>query len=35
LAATSLAEPDADQVMKIVQRLEREPDLKRLMSVLV
>jgi aconitate decarboxylase len=35
LAATSLSEPDADQVMKIVQRLEREPDLKRLMSVLV
>jgi aconitate decarboxylase len=35
LAATSLSEPDADQVMKIVQRLEREPDLKRLMSALV
>src|SRR6266446_378091 len=30
LAATSLAEPDAARAMKIVQRLEREPDLKRL-----
>jgi len=34
LAATSLAEPDAARAMKIVQRLEREPDLKRLMSLL-
>jgi aconitate decarboxylase len=34
LAATSLSQPDAGQVVKIVQRLEREPDLKRLMSVL-
>jgi len=28
-------QPDAARAMKIVQRLEREPDLRRLMSLLV
>ena len=35
LAAISLSESDIARAMKIVQRLEREPDLKPLMSLLV
>ena len=35
LAATSLSESDTARAMKIIQRLEREPDLKPLMSLLV
>jgi 2-methylcitrate dehydratase PrpD len=34
LASTSLSVSDNEEVMNVVQRLEREPDLKRLMSLL-
>jgi hypothetical protein len=35
LAATSLSASDIDDVMNVVQRLERQPDLKQLVSLLV
>jgi 2-methylcitrate dehydratase PrpD len=34
LAATSLREPEVDEVIELVQRMEREPGVERLMSLL-